>query len=409
MHLRGALSSKQATDKHWALKKSAQEYLQASLSKALNVSKDQIQVIVKSSGTNHVRAVLRLESPPGRSAALQDALSKEVENGNVISLARQAVREDYLKKLAGMKLAALYMDAEFPASAASIWGGGSKMGDIDESIRDGVKWVRPANLVQSIQAKEQIAQGVLERMVSTGSFKRTPSRGPGHPSASSAAPGSIQRTPSRADVSSGFKRTPSSEKSGKMRPGVGTRALKFDDIGSKLTSGLKWQNIGASRPSEGRQLTSPKLAAALQTKLEFTQEEWDTFGIPHVHEDDFIRAGSSFFKPASSKGPEKPVPTFMLIGAGSNEVLEGKGVDGVGNSSFLAAVWMLSSRKDFPSFVRGLFVGKDFSSRLKYGVHSVNLFVRGKWRVYTIDDLLPVDKDFNLIFSCAVDVQVRTH
>ena len=121
MHLRGALSSKQATDKHWALKKSAQEYLQASLSKALNVSKDQIQVIVKSSGTNHVRAVLRLESPPGRSAALQDALSKEVEKGNVISLARQAVREDYLKKLAGMKLAALYMDAEFPASAASIW------------------------------------------------------------------------------------------------------------------------------------------------------------------------------------------------------------------------------------------------------------------------------------------------
>jgi uncharacterized protein len=95
----------------------------------------------------------------------------------------------------------------------------------------------------------------------------------------------------------------------------------------------------------------------------------------------------------------------MLIGAGTNEVAEGKGVAGVNHTSFVAAVWMLSSRKDFPSFVRGLFGGKDFSSRSKYGVHSVNLFVRGKWRVYTIDDFLPVDKDFNLIFTSAADIQ----
>ena len=131
------------------------------------------------------------------------------------------------------------------------------------------------------------------------------------------------------------------------------------------------------------------------------------FGISNLQMDDFIKSGSSFFQPVSSKGAgaDKPAPSFLLIGAGTNEVAEGKGVAGVNHTSFVAAVWMLSSRKDFPSFVRGLFGGKDFSSRLKYGVHSVNLFVRGKWRVYTIDDFLPVDKDFNLIFTSAADIQ----
>ena len=62
-------------------------------------------------------------------------------------------------------------------------------------------------------------------------------------------------------------------------------------------NGLKWQNIGLFQPSEGRQLTSPKLAAALQTKLEFTEEEWAMFGISHLQMDDFIKSGSSFFKP----------------------------------------------------------------------------------------------------------------
>ena len=62
-------------------------------------------------------------------------------------------------------------------------------------------------------------------------------------------------------------------------------------------NGLKWQNIGLFRPSEGRHLTSPELAAALQTKVEFTEEELARFGISDVQMDDFIKSGSSFFQP----------------------------------------------------------------------------------------------------------------
>ena len=98
-----------------------------------------------------------------------------------------------------------------------------------------------------------------------------------------------------------------------------------------------------------------------------------------------------------------------MIILGANEVQEGAGLAELGNTSFVAAVWMLSARagKDFSSLVRGLFVGRlDFASRLNYGAHSVNLFVRGKWRLHTIDDLLPVDKDSKLIFTCGTDMQV---
>ena len=100
---------------------------------------------------------------------------------------------------------------------------------------------------------------------------------------------------------------------------------------------------------------------------------------------------------------------LLMIILGANEVQEGVGLVGLGSTSFVAAVWMLSARagKDFSSLVRGLFVGRlDLASRLKYGAHSVNLFVHGKWRVHTIDDLLPVDKHSKLIFTCGTDMQV---
>ena len=48
---------------------------------------------------------------------------------------------------------------------------------------------------------------------------------------------------------------------------------------------------------------------------------------------------------------------FALIGAGSNEMVQGKGVAGVGHTAFLAAVWMLRARKDLGSWIRGLFIG----------------------------------------------------
>ena len=228
--LRGALSTSQVKDKHWALKKSALEYLEVALLKCLHVTKDQVQIIVKaSSPTNDIRAVLRLESPSSSSTALMEALSREVSKGNITAVAQQNVREEYLKILDRMRMSALYTDTEFPPSAVSIWGGRSKRGNISENIKDGVQWLRPPNLLQNIQAKEQIMQGVVEQMMQRSSLQQPPSQG----------------TASREDVSSELKRLSSSENS-KLSPGAGTRALKVGDIGSRLTSGLKWQKIGAT-------------------------------------------------------------------------------------------------------------------------------------------------------------------
>ena len=40
------------------------------------------------------------------------------------------------------------------------------------------------------------------------------------------------------------------------------------------------------------------LEAALQCKREFTQQEWDTFGIEGIRADSFVKSGNSYFRPA---------------------------------------------------------------------------------------------------------------
>lgn len=63
-------------------------------------------------------------------------------------------------------------------------------------------------------------------------------------------------------------------------------------------SGLRWKNIGASRPVEGRELENSQLADALQTKTEFTPDEWDNFEIANVRENDFVKSRNNYFMPA---------------------------------------------------------------------------------------------------------------
>ena len=74
--------------------------------------------------------------------------------------------------------------------------------------------------------------------------------------------------------------------------------LPLTDIG---TSGLKWQRAEASAPTQGEELINSGLSSALSSKTEFTQQEWEAFGISNnfVRMDHFIRAGDGFyFKPA---------------------------------------------------------------------------------------------------------------
>jgi hypothetical protein len=66
-------------------------------------------------------------------------------------------------------------------------------------------------------------------------------------------------------------------------------------------SGLMWMNVGATKPTRGRELNHPGLGEALGRKTEFTQTEWDALSIDNLLADDFIQSGDEYFKPARPK------------------------------------------------------------------------------------------------------------
>ena len=100
--------------------------------------------------------------------------------------------------------------------------------------------------------------------------------------------------------------------------GLNIQDLRFDDYvksgGSYFKPavtivpivGLKWKNMGASKPQKGRDLSKdyPKLATALKDKESFTHQEWEefekeAFGMRHdLRHDDFVKSGDSYFKQA---------------------------------------------------------------------------------------------------------------
>jgi len=64
--------------------------------------------------------------------------------------------------------------------------------------------------------------------------------------------------------------------------------------------GLKGQCAGIVEPATGRLLENEALANALSAKLEFTPQEWVTFGMADLHIDDYVKSEmdcvSSYFK-----------------------------------------------------------------------------------------------------------------
>ena len=67
-----------------------------------------------------------------------------------------------------------------------------------------------------------------------------------------------------------------------------------------VASGLKWLKAdNLQRPMVGWSLKNSKLEERLKDgKMEFTQEEWDEFGIKVLRMEDFITLGDSYLKPA---------------------------------------------------------------------------------------------------------------
>ena len=70
---------------------------------------------------------------------------------------------------------------------------------------------------------------------------------------------------------------------------ISTASRKGNAGGIGGTSGLRWQNMGTRRPSQGRQICNAQLATALQSKSEFTEHEWNRFGIQDPKKDDYIQ------------------------------------------------------------------------------------------------------------------------
>ena len=65
-------------------------------------------------------------------------------------------------------------------------------------------------------------------------------------------------------------------------------------------SGFKWRKIGATEPAQGRELKNHSLHMALYDKTEFTQQEWDAFGITDLSMDHFVKRGAYYFIPAET-------------------------------------------------------------------------------------------------------------
>jgi len=84
----------------------------------------------------------------------------------------------------------------------------------------------------------------------------------------------------------------------KKTPQSKTKKTRNSFSALKRASGLKWQIVPGTLPAGGRRLNNPPLASALTHMLEFTQEQWDEFGIDDLLPDHFIVSGKSCFTPA---------------------------------------------------------------------------------------------------------------
>jgi hypothetical protein len=76
------------------------------------------------------------------------------------------------------------------------------------------------------------------------------------------------------------------------------KKLTFKDDRGRVyssLSGLKWHKTQKGKSDD--ELTNAKLTEALATKTEFTQVEWDAFGIKGLNMDHFIQLGGSYFQP----------------------------------------------------------------------------------------------------------------
>jgi hypothetical protein len=76
------------------------------------------------------------------------------------------------------------------------------------------------------------------------------------------------------------------------------KLIVLDSIGESISGlGCRWISVGESKPAQGRELYTAKLAQALSNKSSFTKTEWDTLEILDPNPTYFIKSGDLYFKP----------------------------------------------------------------------------------------------------------------
>jgi len=64
---------------------------------------------------------------------------------------------------------------------------------------------------------------------------------------------------------------------------------------------LMWKEAGSEKPPTGTEIENEKLAEALKDKVvvQFTNDQWDSFMIPHHSYNSFVKAGGRYYKPTA--------------------------------------------------------------------------------------------------------------
>lgn len=97
----------------------------------------------------------------------------------------------------------------------------------------------------------------------------------------------------------------------------GSSLTSLDVGGSK---GLKWSALGHERPVWGIELTNEGLSDALQDSTELGWDDWDSYRIPSLRKDHFIRSsGMEYFKP--EEGANDDVAGSFAKALKSNQTL----------------------------------------------------------------------------------------
>ena len=88
---------------------------------------------------------------------------------------------------------------------------------------------------------------------------------------------------------------------------------------SEGSLGLKWEDIGTSKPSKGVELHNTALLLALANKMEFTPQEFDLFQIIGLRSDSFIKCGNKFFRPTEDETPTPLTAKEQIAGTSMGE------------------------------------------------------------------------------------------